>query len=285
MKSNNKSNSEKYSSNAEDFNKNHLIIFFQKNIVTKNFLSSEFFLKNVAEKTSKNADKFKFTNIINNKIKDKKREISNSKTFQAKIKYKLLVGNGQEDQECFYQLNTVIKNSSLLVNADNKKINQSTIIHPVTLKPYLPGSSIHGAFRSYLVLKYKLEQDIIKILFGSVDYDASHVGFIRCFDAHCDTNDGLEVSIIKSQSGPLNFINVKKGVNFTFQISFRKILQQDINKIMKNIQNLDISNLKNVDINNIEDAIYVLFNDFLNNGSIGSRESVGWGEFEDVTEN
>ena len=292
-----------YKEVAENFNKDYLLIFLQKNITSKNFSSFGFFLESLAKQNIKKAENFKKLIISKNIIVEN--NLTNTIKMNALVKNKLFIGNGQEEIDCSYVLNSNTKQG--LLDSKINKISASTILHPVTLRPYIPGSSIHGAFRSYLVLQYGLKKEhkkLIDFIFGNIDKDNGHIGLVCCFDAHPIAqdagtlpDDSLEVSVISGgmKDGniiPLNFINVKKGTKFQFNMRVRPLSESCINTLI-NINNKTDKiefNLKkddplDIQISTIQNRLYALFKEFLTHGSIGARESVGWGEFENVTGN
>jgi CRISPR-associated protein Cmr6 len=171
-------------------------------------------------------------NTVNGKIADAKRERSYS----------------QREKELLSALNEVQKNiagnyshtvtsklgSRMVVGLGSASVFETGIIlHKPYGFPYIPGSSIKGAMRGFLVKEYtrQLDIDTINTLFGT----QTKKGSLTFFDAYPTAIDKLELDIMNPHfpewySGkakaptddqspvPIKFLAVPAGTKFTFRI-------------------------------------------------------------------
>ncbi len=194
------------------------------------------------------------------KTKDIKQEI----LLKAKLWDKIIIGFGEP----------TVENASM-------KLNHITGI------PFIPASTIKGAFRKYLrefFIKQssseenKVEEDIKKI-FGSND----NIGKIVFLDSYpCEGKFNLKWDIISTHYNdyytqenkfPTDDQNpnvIKFPVIEKAKFGFAVIYNKEIDPI--------ISSYSNNSSNNLED----LFKEFLNKTALGSKKAVGYGHFEGI---
>ncbi|AKA67806.1 type III-B CRISPR module RAMP protein Cmr6 [Clostridium scatologenes] len=259
-------------------------------------------------------------NLILNKYIYEKIDFKNYKfnqSFQSLLEY---IKEKQEHIVELYKDNYICCKESFSLNECSKlAIGLGEVsVREVSIKldhiygiPFIPASSLKGAFRSYLNEKYSKsnnkENIIITELFGTEDKK----GKIIFFDAYPEKFQlGLDIMTphyIKYYSNgekpldslkpnPIKFPVVKEGAKFKFTILCEKNYFIELNKLSKEkfkfttlykklkhmLDNLNRADLKKLGEKNKfkKSNIQKEFEQFLKKKPLGAKTSVGYGCFE-----
>lgn len=154
-----------------------------------------------------------------------------------------------------------------LGDTDTKEV--SIKLDHVTGIPYIPASTIKGAFRSFIESKYGKKNELIEILFGNdFDSDESKKGNLIFMDAY-PTEAGF---VIESDiMTPHYYFQTDKPIDHgkTNPIKFYVVKNASFDfRIYASLNYLNKYNLNN------------LWLEFISRESLGAKKAVGYGQFE-----
>lgn len=259
-------------------------------------------------------------NLILNKYIYEKIDFKNYKfnqSFQSLLEYikekqEHIVELYKDKYICCKESFSLNKCSKLAIGLGEVSVREVSIkLDHIYGIPFIPASSLKGAFRSYLNEKYSKsnnkENIIITELFGTEDKK----GKVMFFDAYPEKFQlGLDIMTphyVKYYSNgetpldslkpnPIKFPVVKEGAKFKFTILYKKSYFIELNKRSKEkfkfttlykklkhmLDNLNRADLKKLGEKNKfkKSDIQKEFEEFLKNKSLGAKTSVGYGCFE-----